>query len=420
MKVLSFQQLPYRHLPDDFAQKYNSVVTTPYHELVDPALMHLDHVHFLDEMLHAARCGFDGIGLTEHSQASYDILPNPNLQLASLAYATQSEGLDTALACLGRSLGKSKEPLRVAEEYAVIDQISGGRLIAGYPISLSYDANQNQGIPPIETRTRFAENIELIDKAYNTKEPFQWNGKYNKHPHVNLWPRPIQPKLPVWAPAVGNPNTLGGILDRDQVFLYLSWFGPKLTGRVFERYWEIAEERGRDTNPYRLAFLQCVAVGETDEEAHREYGPHVKQSFNTGLGCIPLESMGIPGYMDIKGVEFLTKDPGDFGVMPKMRNITYPEIVDAQCCIVGGPETVTEQLVELVKTHRIGNLALMVQHGSMPPELTKKNISLLAEKVMPAVKKAWSEQGWDKWENNWWPTGLNGAGQAQGTMTGSK
>ena len=92
MKVLSFQQLPYRHLPDDFAQKYNSVVTTPYHELVDPALMHLDHVHFLDEMLHAARCGFDGIGLTEHSQASYDILPNPNLQLASLAYATQSEG----------------------------------------------------------------------------------------------------------------------------------------------------------------------------------------------------------------------------------------------------------------------------------------------------------------------------------------
>ena len=51
MKVLSFQQLPYRHLPQDFAQKYNSVVTTPYHELVDPALMHQDHVHFLDEMM---------------------------------------------------------------------------------------------------------------------------------------------------------------------------------------------------------------------------------------------------------------------------------------------------------------------------------------------------------------------------------
>jgi len=413
MKVLSFQQLPYRHLPKDFAQHYNSVVKTPYHELVEPELMHQDHVHFLDEMMHAARCGFDGVGLTEHSQASYDVLPNPNLQLASLAYATQTEGLNTALACLGRSLGKSKEPLRIAEEYAVIDQISGGRLIAGYPISLSYDANQNQGIPPIETRTRFAENIALIDKAYNTPEPFQWNGQFNKHPHVNLWPRPVQPKLPVWAPAVGNPNTLAGILDRDQVFLYLSWFGPKYTGRVFERYWEIAEERGRDLNPYRLAFLQCVAVGETDEEAHREYAPHVQASFNSGLGSIPPQSLGLPGYMDIKGVEFIAKDPGDFGLMPKMRTASYADIVDAQCCIVGGPETVKEQLMELVKKHRIGNLALMVQHGSMPPELTKKNISLLAEKVMPALKEAWVEQGWDKqgWEHKWWPTGLNGSKQ---------
>jgi len=408
MKVLAFQQAPYRHLPDDFADKYISVVKTPYHELVDARLMHQDHVHFIDELLHAARCGFDGIGLTEHSQASYDVLPNPNLQLAALAYATQSEGLDTALACLGRALGKSKEPLRVAEEYAVLDQISGGRLIAGFPISLSYDSNQNQGIPPIQTRDRFAENIMLIDKAHKAKEPFQWNGRYNKYPHVNLWPRPVQPSLPVWAPAVGNPVTLSGILDRDQVFLYFSWFGPKLTGRIFSRYWELAQERGRDTSPYRLAFLQCVAVAETDEEAHREYGPHVKASFNTGLGCIPATSLGLPGYMDIRGVEAVTKDPGDFGLFPKMRTASYEEIVDAQACIVGGVDTVAEQLIELVKEHRIGNLLLMTQHGTMPTELTKKNISLIAEKVMPKVRQAWSEEfGADNWEHRWWPTGFS-------------
>lgn len=411
MKVLSFQQLPYRHMPADFASRYDSIVHTPYFELVDAKLMHQDHVHFLDEMLHAARCGFDGIGLTEHSQASYDILPNPNLQLAALAYATQAEGLNTALACLGRALGKSKEPLRVAEEYSVIDQISGGRLIAGFPISLSYDSNQNQGIPPIETRPRFAENIALIDKAFKAREPFAWNGRYNKHPHVNIWPRPAQPSMPVWAPAVGNPNTLAGILDRDQVFLYFSWFGPKLTGRVFKRYWDMAVERGRDANPYRLAFLQCVAVAETDEEAHREYGPHVKAAFNTGLGSIPQPSLSIPGYMDIRGVEAVVKDPGDFGMFPKMRTASYQEIVDAQACIVGGVDTVTEQLNELIKEHRIGNLILMVQHGPMPTELTKKNISLLASKVVPRLRKTWSEQefGLKGWDHKWWPTGLAGA-----------
>lgn len=408
MKVLSFQQLPYRHLPADFPAKYDSVVKTPYHELVDARLMHQDHVDFLDEMLHAARCGYDGIGLTEHGQASYDVLPNPNLQLAALAYATQKEGLNTALACLGRALGKSKEPLRVAEEYAVLDQISGGRLIAGFPISLSYDSNQNQGIAPIETRARFAENIMLIDRAHKAKEPFQFNGRFNKHPYVNLWPRPVQPSLPVWAPAVGNPFTLMGILDRDQVFLYFSWFGPKLTGRIFQRYWDLAAERGRDTNPYRLAFLQCVAVGETDEEAHREYGPHVKAAFNTGLGCIPPSSLGIPGYMDIRGVEAITKDPGDFGIFPKMRTASYEEIVDAQACIVGSVDTVAEQLIALVKEHRIGNLLLMTQHGPMPTELTRKNISLIAEKVMPKLRQAWSEEfGAQNWEHHWWPTGFS-------------
>lgn len=407
MKVLSFQQLPYRHMPADFASKYNSVVTTPYHELVDAKLMHQDHVHFLDEMMHAARCGFDGVGTTEHSQASYDILPNPNLQMAALAYATQAEGLNTALACLGRALGKSKEPLRIAEEYSVLDQISGGRLIAGYPVSLSYDSNLNAGIPPIETRARFGENIALITKALEAKEGFPFNGRYNKYPNVNLWPRPVQPTLPVWSPAVGNPVTLGGLLDRNQVFLYFSWFGPKLTGRVFQRYWELAEERGRDTNPYRLAFLQCVAVGETDEEAHREYGPHVKAAFNTGLGSIPMQTLGIPGYMDIRGVEAVTKDPGDFGMFPKMRHASYEEIVDAQACIVGSVDTVTEQLIELIKKNRIGNLVLMTQHGSMPTELTKKNISIVAEKVMPRVRQAWNEEfGAENWQHNWWPTGL--------------
>ncbi len=404
MKVISFQQNPYRDLPPDFADRYDSVVNTPYHELVEAREMHGYHVAYIDEMLHAARAGFDGIGTTEHGQAAYDILPNPNLQMAALAYATQKEGLDVALCNVGRSLGKSREALRLAEEYAVLDQISGGRLIAGFPVALSFDANQNAGIPPIETRARYAENRALIEKAWAAEEVFAFNGRFNKHPYVNIWPRPVQQRPPVWSPAIGNPNTFRRILDDDDVFLYLSWFGPKLTGqRIFDRFWDMAEERGRDRNPYRLAFVQCVAVGETDAEAHRDYGPHVEQAFRNGLGSIPMQSLGLPGYIDIKGVEFIARDPGDFGLVTKMRHAKYQELVDAQCCIVGGPETVRDQLVELVRNFRIGNLVLMVQHGSMPHELTKKNISLLAEKVLPDLKQVWADEGW---EHRWWPRGL--------------
>ena len=115
-----------------------------------------------------------------------------------------------------------------------------------------------------------------------------------------------------------------------------------------------------------------------------------------------MESLGLPGYIDIKGIEFLLKDPGDFGIVSKMRNIGYSEIVDKQCAIVGGPETVTEQLLEMVKNFRIGHLVLMVHIGSMPHELVMKNIDMLSKHVLPKLKGVWEDENW---ENRWWPTG---------------
>lgn len=407
MKVLAFEQLSYRHLPDGFENNYHSVVDTPYYELTDRDLVHQDHMDYLDEMLYAASMGFDGIATTEHSQASYDMLPNPNLQMSALAYATQRENLDVGLAVLGRSLGKSREPVRIAEEYAAIDQISRGRLIAGFPVALSYDASQNAGHPPIDTRLRYQDNRRLIERAWSTKEPFAWNTRFNRYPNVNPWPRPYQEGgPPIWSPSVGTPNSLARIIDDNDVFLYLSWFGTKYTGdRIFNRFWDIAVDKGKDPNPYRLAFVQGVAVGETDEIAHKEYGKHIENAYRQGLGSIPPSGMGLPGYVDINGVEAMVKDSSDFGVVPKLRTITYAELLEAQCVVVGSPATVTETLMDMVRRFRIGNLVLMVQMGSMPKELVKKNIKLLSEQVLPTLQKQWQDEDW---QHNWWPSGATG------------
>ncbi len=82
MKVQVFQQAPYRHLPEGFESSYDSVVTPPYFDLVEPKHMHEAQVWHIDELLHAARMGFDGVSVTEHSQSSYDVAPNPNLVAA--------------------------------------------------------------------------------------------------------------------------------------------------------------------------------------------------------------------------------------------------------------------------------------------------------------------------------------------------
>src|ERR1700733_11941261 len=270
-------QAPYRYLQADFGEHYESVVTTPYYGLVEPELVSESLSSYVEELLHAARAGFDGVGVSEHSQSSSDISPNPNLAAAIVAHTTQVEGLSTAINVLGRSLGKSREPLKIAEEYAVLDNLSVGRLIAGMPVGLSYDANQNGGISPIETRARYREGRALLEKAWSATEPFAWNGKYSRYPIVNIWPRPLQqPHPPFWIPGSGSPGTLKEILGQDEVFTYLSHFGPKLTGpRIFNRFWDMAEEMGRDRNPYRLAFMQVDSVGQRDAGAERPEGDHV-------------------------------------------------------------------------------------------------------------------------------------------------
>jgi alkanesulfonate monooxygenase SsuD/methylene tetrahydromethanopterin reductase-like flavin-dependent oxidoreductase (luciferase family) len=394
MKVSLFQQSPYRHLPPGFETRHDSVVTTPYFELVEPELVHADLTASIAEMHHAARMGLDGVFVTEHSQSSYDMAPKPTLLAATLAYMTEAEQLDVAIGVLGRSLGKSREPLKIAEEYAVIDCLSRGRLVAGFPIGLSYDANQNGGIPPIETRERYEEARELIERAWTATEPFPFNGRYFKYGQVNLWPRPIQqPSPPRWVPSGGTPRSVRRALEHDDVFTYLSWFGPKLTGRrIFDRYWETAEELGKDKDPHRLAFLQVVLVSETDAEAERDYAEHLQNHFRRGIGAIPPAGYGLPGYVDIRGIEAILSDPGDLGIAPRLRSITYAELVESQVAIVGSPETVRQQIEEFVTEFRIGNLLVMLQVGSMPRELTEKNITLFAEEVLPHLRPIWADE----------------------------
>jgi alkanesulfonate monooxygenase SsuD/methylene tetrahydromethanopterin reductase-like flavin-dependent oxidoreductase (luciferase family) len=409
MKVSLFEQVPYRYLPDGFEDRYSSVVTPPYFELVEPAKMQEGLYSAYTEMLHAARAGFDGVCVTEHSQSAYDVSPNPDLLAAGVACAAQAQGLDVATILLGRSLGKSREPLKIAEEYAWLDCVTGGRLVAGFPVGLSYDANINGAIPAIETRERYSEHRELVLRAWVEREPFAWNGRFEKYAQVNIWPRPIQqPHPPIWIPGTGSPGTLADILKRDYAFVYLSWDGPKLVGeQVFNRYWEMAEKQGRDRNPYRLAFVQVVAVSETDERAEREYAKHLEAHYRAGIGSIPPIGYAMPGYIEPAGTEYMLRNPSASGLADRMRTITYKEIVETQVAIVGNPASVSDQIEEFVREFRIGNLLVMLQNGSMPRALTEKNISLFAEEVLPRLRPIWDEEGW---ENHWWP-------HAQGMMS---
>lgn len=406
MKLTYVQHFPYRHLPDDFAARYTeSVVTVPFHELVDRSLMHTDLRSGLDECMYAARAGFDAVALQEHGGNSYDISPNPDLGAAALAYATEAEGLPVGIYTVGRSLGKSREPLRVAEEQAWLDCLSGGRLLSGFPVGLAYDANINAGIPPIETRARYDENLELILRAWTEREPFAFNGRYSQSMGVNVWPRPYQdPHPPVVITGIGNPNTTRFALERDFGFnLVTLGSDPKISAApIFESMWSMAADMGLDANPYRATMAVTVLVGETDEDAERLYARHVEYSLTRGIGHAAMHRLALPGGISPQGLKALMSQPSP---PADLTAPSYADAVRAGVVVAGSPATVRETLADYARSFRLGNLLVFLQAGSMPIELTKHNIDLFAAEVAPHLRPIWSEYNED---NRWWPVALGG------------
>ena len=111
-----------------------------------------DYHEYLDELEHAERMGFDGLCVNEHHNNAYGLMPSPNLMAAALARRTSR----AALIVLGNSLAAYNPPLRVAEEFAMLDLLSRGRLVAGFPVGTSMDMNFAYGVNPATRRPRLS------------------------------------------------------------------------------------------------------------------------------------------------------------------------------------------------------------------------------------------------------------------------
>src|SRR5499426_3524469 len=153
MKICFFHLMPYRFLPDDFENRYRSVWVDPPHHLFDPEKTSGLYHEFLDELEFAEQAGFDGLCVNEHHNNAYGLMPSPNLMAAALTRRTSR----AAIIVLRNSLAAYNPPIRVAEEFAMLDLLSGGRLVAGFPVGTSMDTNFCYGTIPAETRERYAE-----------------------------------------------------------------------------------------------------------------------------------------------------------------------------------------------------------------------------------------------------------------------
>ena len=391
MKFTWFNLMPWPDLPDDFREKNRSVWVDIDQRLFDPEKSNAVYNTYMDLLEYADTLGFDGVGVNEHHQNGYGIMPSPNIIAAGLARRTK----DAALVVLGNSIALYNPPVRVAEEFAMLDCISGGRLVAGFPVGTSMDTNYCYGQIPALTREKYAEAHELIIKAWTTRDPFAFNGRYNKLRHVNIWPRPIQqPHPPVHIPGGGSIETYDFCIDNTYSYSYLSFTGYLRAKALMQGYWNRVEERGApDKSPYRAGFAQTICVAETDEEAERLYWPHINYFYNRCLHVYP-GFADAPGYRTIKTIQ-----AGALNQYAPQRggfaSLTWKDLIDGGHVIAGSPETVRQRMEELITGLNVGNIFCLMHVGDMPTEKCMYSTKLFADKVMPKLRGMFPE-----WESD--------------------
>ena len=158
MKFHWFHLMPWPDLPDDFQKKHRSVWVDVDYKLFDAERCNTVYNEYLDELEFAETMGFDGICVNEHHSNAYGLMPSPNLMAATLTRRTKN----AAIVVMGNSIALYNPPLRVAEEFAMLDILSGGRLVAGFPVGTSMDTNYAYGVPGAQLRDRYYEAHDLI------------------------------------------------------------------------------------------------------------------------------------------------------------------------------------------------------------------------------------------------------------------
>ena len=229
MKLVSFHLMPYRPLDLAEAAKHRSPWVVLPNSLYDPVKGAEEFASHIDALVYAEELGFDAIGVNEHHQTAYGMMPAPNLIASALIQRTKT----VQIAILGRALPLVNNPVYIAEEFAMLDNMSKGRIIAGFVRGIGSEYHSS-GTNPFFSHERFHEAHDLIIRAWTEPGPFAFEGEHFNLNYVNLWPRPYQtPHPPVWIPSQGSSETVSWAADPTRKYPFLVTFA---SGDLVARY----------------------------------------------------------------------------------------------------------------------------------------------------------------------------------------
>jgi alkanesulfonate monooxygenase SsuD/methylene tetrahydromethanopterin reductase-like flavin-dependent oxidoreductase (luciferase family) len=372
--------MPYRPLDLKAASDYRSAWVVLPNSFYDPKKGAAEYESYLDQLTYAEKLGFDVIGVNEHHQTAYGMMPAPNLIASALIQRTKSINI----AILGRALPIVGNPINIAEEFAMLDVLSKGRIIAGFVRGIGAEYHST-GVNPAFSHERFHEAHDLIVKAWTATGPFEFEGNHFRYRYVNLWPRPYQtPHPPVWIPSMGSRETIEWASAPERKYPFLVTFSSEAAVvRYLNMYRETAQAHGYNASGSQLGWAVPLYIADTDARAREEAKAGIETLFNNFLP-MPWEMLLPPGYTSNASLKATMKTRTSLG--SRARNQTIDELISNGTAVIGSPKTVLEKIERVRDQTGVENLITMLQFGVMPDALAVRNMELFASEVMPKLR----------------------------------
>jgi alkanesulfonate monooxygenase SsuD/methylene tetrahydromethanopterin reductase-like flavin-dependent oxidoreductase (luciferase family) len=301
----------------------------------------------LEQGILADELGYDSFFAAEHHFHEYGAVPNPAIFLSALSLRTKKIRLGPAISIL-----TFHHPLTVAENYAMVDVLSEGRLILG--VGSGYLKHEFEGydINPEEKRDRFDENLVILKKALS-KQTFDHKGKYHDIKNLKINVEPIQNEIPIYV----------AILKKEAAYH--------------------AGKKGHHMISVPYASVDTFAeVKDLVNDHKKGFSEHHKDS--------PSSLFAFHAHVASSDEEAKRNAEKAFNLYVKTRlyakEQTYDDVLKSGLALFGSVETVANKIVEL---HQMGidHIMLLQNFGMMDAELVKTSMRLFMEEVKPAVEK---------------------------------
>ena len=381
-EVYFFTEMGYTAYPQDEARKlgYNNLMFPNTH--FSPEKAQSLYSMYFDELVYCSENGFDGVMINEHHNNPLCMMPSVNV-IGSVLARTTKQG---RIVFLGNVLPIHENPLRVAEEIAMIDILSGGRVVCGFVRGLGQESlatNTN----PMYNRERFDEAHNVIVKTWTTPGPFRWEGKHYHYRVVNPWVMPLQkPHPPIWIPGVASQESVAWAARHQ--YPYIALAPPvELLGQIYDYYDEVAAEEGFTPTAQHRGYAIRVCVADTDEKAYEE-GKHFYWQLGTSFGVTPQHWQAPPGYISRASAQGARERARTTAaqITPGGPGLPYDEAHATYQIVTGNPDTVIRKLQYLLDIADPGYLIIWGREGNMSHEVAVRGIDLLGQEVIPAIK----------------------------------